>query len=94
MYMAEFTGLIHVKDGKVHKLENLTIVNQDPAVVHKGDLSVILPELTLAGWTLVGDYTLVLTKTEETVEERKSKLLSESESDTRPLTKVSAMQKH
>ena len=89
--MAELKGTIRIKDGKVDRLENLSDMNR--AVVHEGDLSVILPELFAAGWTLLGDYTLTLTKTEETLEERKSGLASESRGDTRPHSRVSARRK-
>jgi hypothetical protein len=89
--MAEFKGTIHIKDGKVDRLENLSDMNQ--AVCHEGDLSIILPPLFTDGWTLLGDYTLTLTKTEETVEERKSRLVSESKGDARPLSRVSARRK-
>lgn len=86
--MAEFKGTIHIKDGKVDQLENLS--DMDQTVAHEGNLSVVLSHLFSEGWTLLGDYTLTLTKTEETVEERRSGLASESKSDTRPHIQVSA----
>jgi hypothetical protein len=58
--MAETTGTIHIKDGKVVKLENLSQGNR--AIV-SNDLDVILAKLAATGWRLSGDYALTLTKT-------------------------------
>jgi hypothetical protein len=59
--MPETTGTIHIKDGQVVRLENLSQWNR--AIV-SDDLSVILRKLAAAGWRLSGDYALTLTKTE------------------------------
>jgi hypothetical protein len=84
--MAELQGTIHIKDGKV---DRLSLSGVDQAVDQEGDAPMILSDLSSAGWILTGNYTLALTNTEETVEERKSLLVSESMSDTRPLSRVS-----
>ena len=72
--MAEIKGTIHIKAGQIDRLENL------PHEEEESDLSAILRKLTVEGWTLAGDYTLELTSTQETNEERMSELESVSKS--------------
>jgi hypothetical protein len=53
-------GVITVKNGKVAHLKNVTDLNV--AYVCQGDLHSVLQTLAKPGWTLQGDYELVISR--------------------------------
>ena len=57
--MAETKGTIHIQDGNVVRLENLSHGNLARV---SDDLPVILAKLAEAGWKLSGDYVLTVVK--------------------------------
>jgi len=54
--MGEIKGIIHIKDGQVNWLQNVS--DRNAALLHEGNLAIVLSELFHTGWKLQGDYTL------------------------------------
>ena len=87
--MAEIKATVTIEDGQVVRLHNISEDNS--AIVHQGELSVVLKALSDEGWRLAGSYELELTKSIETDEERTGRIINAGKSrSTSPEVPVSA----